>query len=503
MSRRPNILFITADQWRGDCLSSAGHPQVRTPNTDALARSGSRFARHHAATAPCSPARASLYTGLYQMNHRVLWNGSPLDDRFDNIGRAARRAGYLPTLFGYTDTSPDPRCHHPADPVLTTYEGILPGFVAGQLLLEDDKTWLSWLRKRGFSSEQLARIHHVAPEEGERISRNPTVYGADETPTAFLTDAFLSWLGEQEAGTPWFAHVSFLRPHPPICVPEPYNRMYDAEEGPAFAGPPTPDQEALAHPLQAALLSTMGLKSHIPGAEGLVRDLDRRDIARLRALYYGMISEVDDQIGRLMAGLDASGMAGDTLVILTSDHAEMMGDHFMLGKGGYLEQSYHVPLIIRGPGMAEGQVIDRFTSAVDLFPTLVDLLDVSPLHQPDGRSLRPFLNGDTPSDWRDYALWEFSFRHMEVASEVPAGEEPARGKSLISLRTDDWQYVHSPGTPDLFLTPGASGRPSVTPLEDVPLHVRLEALERLMALRMCHQDETLCHSMVWAYHADR
>src|SRR5947208_2017357 len=103
-----NILFITLDQFRGDCLSAAGHGVVRTPNLDRLAANGVRFARHYSQAAPCGPGRASLYTGTYQFNNRVVANGTPLDSRFDNIAHAARRAGYLPSLFGYTDQSIDP-----------------------------------------------------------------------------------------------------------------------------------------------------------------------------------------------------------------------------------------------------------------------------------------------------------------------------------------------------------------------------------------------------------
>jgi arylsulfatase A-like enzyme len=105
---RPNILFITLDQFRGDSLSAAGHPVVRTPNLDRLAASGVRFARHYSQSNPCAPGRACLYTGTYQLNNRVVGNGTPLDDRFDNIARAARRAGYAPAMWGYTDQGLDP-----------------------------------------------------------------------------------------------------------------------------------------------------------------------------------------------------------------------------------------------------------------------------------------------------------------------------------------------------------------------------------------------------------
>ncbi|MCB1040991.1 MAG: sulfatase-like hydrolase/transferase, partial [Acidimicrobiales bacterium] len=104
-----NVLYITVDQWRGDCLGVAGHPVVRTPTLDSLAARGVRFANHWSVTAPCGPSRASLHTGRYLMNHRSVNNGTPLDHEFDNIARIARRQGYDPTLFGYTDTSVDPR----------------------------------------------------------------------------------------------------------------------------------------------------------------------------------------------------------------------------------------------------------------------------------------------------------------------------------------------------------------------------------------------------------
>jgi hypothetical protein len=127
--RMLNVRLITLDQFRGDSLSCAGHPVVRTPNLDRLAAGGVRLARHYSQSAPCSPGRASLYTGLYQMNHRVVANGTPLDRRFDNIAKAARRAGYAPALFGYTDQSIDPRdARGASDERLSNYDGVLPGF---------------------------------------------------------------------------------------------------------------------------------------------------------------------------------------------------------------------------------------------------------------------------------------------------------------------------------------------------------------------------------------
>ena len=122
-----NVLFITADQWRGDCLSALGHPMVQTPHLDALAAQGVLFERHFANAAPCGPSRASLHTGMYLQNHRSGTNGTPLDARHTNWAMEAAKLGYDPVLFGYTDTSRDPRGEPDDSPWLRTYEGPLPG----------------------------------------------------------------------------------------------------------------------------------------------------------------------------------------------------------------------------------------------------------------------------------------------------------------------------------------------------------------------------------------
>lgn len=497
MSNRPNILLITADQWRGDCLGTVGHPVVRTPNLDAFAENATVFEQHYAATAPCSPSRASLYTGLYQMNHRVVRNGAPLDDRFDNIARAARRAGYTPTLFGYTDTSPDPRQHDPNDPALKTYEGVLPGFAVRQSLHEDDKPWLSWLTTRGYDPAEFDKIHQVEQEEDERVSLAPPRYSHDETQTAFLTNTFLTWLEEQQGeDRPWMAHVSFLRPHPPIAVPAPYNTMYDPEEGPDFAGAESAEKEASAHPVIAALQDVQRLASHIPGASGLVRDLARRDLARIRALYYGMITEVDAQLGRIFSVLDS---LENTMIIFTSDHAEMMGDHWMLGKGGYYKESYHIPLVIRSPYATKGNRVTSFTSSTDVFPTLLDVLEIDPEHAPDGRSLAPFLVGMTPTVWRDAALWEFDCRELmkrcphhfpDTSSHTP----PA----LLVRRGADWQYVHVTGLPGILLKD--AGATDIEDYSDQCQDIVCANIEALLTTRLRHNDETLARTLVWDYY---
>ncbi len=138
-----NVLFITLDQFRGDSYGAAGHPLVRTPTLDRIAREGVRLTRHYSQAAPCSPGRAAIYTGTYQMNNRVVANGTPLPKGLDNIAHVARRAGFDPTLFGYTDQGVDPaNAEGRDDPRLDSYDGVLPGLSVGLYLPESQAGWI-------------------------------------------------------------------------------------------------------------------------------------------------------------------------------------------------------------------------------------------------------------------------------------------------------------------------------------------------------------------------
>lgn len=482
MTGRPNVLLITADQWRGDCLGYLGHPFVRTPHLDALAEDAVTFTRHFAPCAPCSPARASLYTGLYQMNHRVVSNGAALDDRFDNIARAGRRAGYEPTLFGYTDTALDPRGRAADDPALRSYEEVLPGFTCRQPLREDDKTWITWLRGRGVNEAVLADPHRVdcAPDGG--VSLAPPRYRAEETQTAFLVEKTVDWLEEQQAGEPWFAHISFLRPHPPFVVPDPYASMVDPATVPM---PITPEDGAPAmnHPFVGNMRARTAADNFQPGLQGSVGQLSPEDFRRIRAIYFGMIAEVDAQLGRLFEALRTRGMWDDTLVVFTSDHGEMLGDHGLLGKGGFYPQSQHIPLIIRPPHGGAKRLVEAFTSPIDIFPTLLDLWNQAAGHTPNGRSLRPWLEGKVPANWREAALWEFDFR-----GHLP--EEDPRKCHMLVRHGRRSHYVQSGAfAPLLFDLEADPNLQRDIASRDQAL--RLAAAEALLRDRMSQNDETL------------
>jgi arylsulfatase A-like enzyme len=414
-----NVLFVTLDQFRADAMGTAGHPLVRTPTLDSLAADGVRFASHYSQAAPCSPGRAALYTGTYQMNNRVVANGTPLADRFDNVARVARRSGFDPTLFGYTDIGLDPlQADGPADPRLDAYDGVLPGFAVGLQLPEDQGPWLRWLAALGYE----VPAHWVDALRGEP-DRAP-----EHSHSAFLADRFLEWLDRQESG--WFAHVSFLRPHSPYAAAGPFSRLYDPDDV-AMPIPPA----ARRHPLHDAVLSMPIVAAPV----------DEAAMRRLRAQYFGMVTEVDYQLGRVLDAIRARGEWDDTAVVVTADHGEQLGDHGLLEKLGYFEESYHIPLIVRDPRhpSAHGRVVTEFTENVDVLPTVCGLLGAEVPAQVDGLPLDAFLEGTMPAWWRDAAHWEWDWRYVFIgagASGWPLDRRLER-QNLAVVRTTTHAYV--------------------------------------------------------------
>jgi arylsulfatase A-like enzyme len=278
-----NVLFITLDQFRGDSYGAAGHPLVSTPTLNRIAAEGVRLERHYSQAAPCAPGRAALFTGMYQMNNRVVANGTPLASGLDNVAYVARRAGYDPTLFGYTDQGIDPyRANGSDDPRLNDYDGILPGLSVGLYLPESQAGWTQYLRAKGYDAQG----------NWEQLLRDEPTRPAEDSLSGFLTTRFLQWLEHEESG--WFAHLSYLRPHPPYAAAGEYSTLYD----PADVGLPiAPVGSDERHPLHEVALTSP--QAAAPTDEDAIR--------ALRAQYYGMISEVDFQLGRIVEALEDEG----------------------------------------------------------------------------------------------------------------------------------------------------------------------------------------------------
>jgi arylsulfatase A-like enzyme len=455
-----NVLLVTLDQFRGDCLSAVGHRVVRTPNLDALASAGTLLRRHYSQAAPCAPGRACLYTGTYQLTNRVVGNGTPLDQRFDNVARTARRAGYRPTLFGYSDQAIDPRtADGPDDPRLFTYEGVLPGFDVALELTGNHEPWLRWLRQLG---------HSVGPDARAELASEPT-RPAEHGISAFLTERLLEWLEHQDG--PWFAHASYLRPHDPYAAAGKWSTAYH------------PDDVDMPVPAPERPLPFAGrlAENPAPGNEAELR--------RLRAQYYGMVSDVDDQLGRLFEGLRRLGMWEDTVIVVTSDHGEQLGDQGTLGKGGFFESSYHVLGIVRDPRhpAGHGQVVDSFTENVDVMPTLCEAMGIEVPAQCDGMPLTAFLMGDDPPWWRTAAHWEYDWRWEKILfgpHDWPWDRRLER-QNLTVLRSASLAYVQFASGEwrcfDLAADPG--WRSEV----DDPAIV-LEAAQSMLAWRATHAE---------------
>jgi arylsulfatase A-like enzyme len=431
-----NVLLITADQWRGECLSALGHPCLRTPHLDALARQGVLFKRHFTQATPCGPARASLHTGLYALNHRSVTNGTPLDARHSDLAAEARKAGFRPILFGYTDRSVDPRGRDPGDPWLRTYEGLYPSFEVGLYLPEDNAAWLAHLERRHGRSWSLAELF------GGPLGA-PAPYPAEDSETGFLADSFLAWLERREGAAPWFAHLSFVKPHPPLVAPAPYHALYHPDQVPAPVRAASAEAEAAAHPWLAAKLAQPKSESWYGKPAGV----GEAEIRQTRAVYYGLITEVDHHIGRIVSRLELLGERERTLVLVTADHGEMLGDHWLLGKDGFFPEAFQVPLIVvdPSPGAMPGRVVEAFTEQVDLMPTILERIGLEVPLQCDGRSLVPWLEGETPTGWREAAHYEHDFRDVETRSFETALGLASDRCALAVQQSADYAYVHFNG----------------------------------------------------------
>lgn len=492
-----NVLFITADQWRGDCLSSMGHPVVETPVLDRLAQEGVQFTRHFANAVPCGPSRACMHTGMYLHNHRSGTNGTPLDARFTNWALEARKAGFAPFLVGYTHTAADPRYLSPDDERLTSDEGLLPGIDPVLDMATDCSPWRDWLRSLGYEdlpvdSEMTYSMRK--PASGPDVPR-PMLFASEHSDTHFMVDRLLERLNGvrgNETNRGWIAHLSLRAPHPPWSAPEPYNARYPIDRLPGYLRARTREEEQRQHPWLAHYLDGPRNAAYA--------DAHRHRL--LQASYYGLMSEVDDNLGRLFDQLRASGQYDETLIVFTSDHGEQMGDHWMLGKAGYFDQSYHIPLIIRDPreaaGTSRGMRFDAFTEHVDLMPTLLEWLGLPVPRQCDGRSLLSIVeDGRAPANWRREVHWEFDFRDpVSLAAEEALGVHMEHC-ALNVVRNARYKYVHFTTLPPLLFAIDDDPAELVD-LSTDPGRVEIvrDMAQRLLSWRMAHTDKTLSHMRI-------
>lgn len=446
-----NILFIMADQLRADSVGGAAGAKLSTPHLEALAARGTRFDNAWCPAPICGPSRMSFYTGLYPSSHGAPFNGAPLDAGVMTLGDYLRPLGVRVALVGKTHMRADregmarlgleARENHGVlvaeagfEPWLR-HDGLHPD--QGDGVGDPDLAYNQYLRAQGYEADNP--WHDIAnaglSAEGDVLSgwylrnaRVPARVAPEHSETAWTTDRALDFMDEA-GGNPWCLHLSYIKPHWPYIAPAPYHAAYGEED----VWPANRDQAERedGHPLHRAYMD------HDEGVQ-----FSRDDVRRLVIpTYLGLVKELDDNIGRLMAGLAARGRLEDTLIVFTSDHGDFLGDHWLGEKELPFREAAAIPLIVCHPDLPGGPRRSEPVEGIDLIPTFIDALggDV-PRHRLEGRSLLPLLSdGASPADWRDEAIVELDYGPRFARRAV--GLAAARGR-LWSVRTKDWHYVH-------------------------------------------------------------
>jgi arylsulfatase A-like enzyme len=499
--RPKNVLLVVVDQWRGDFLPALGAGFLRLPNVDRLSREGTTFRNHYTQCAPCGPARASLLTGLYQMNHRQVQNTIPLDARFTNLGKELRAGGYDPALVGYTTTTPDPRATAPGDPRFFVLGDLMDGFRGVGGMFEPDKHgYYAWVAGKGFPMPENPEdiwLPEGPPDPKGGATARPWRVPAELSDSAWFAECGLAYL-ESMRGRPWFLHLGFYKPHPPFVAPAPYHAMYDPASVPRPVRAASVADEAAQHPLLAHYLREVRQDGFFEDGKGRAADMSLDEVLQARATYFGLMSEVDAQLGRVFDFLDRTGQWDDTLVVFTSDHGEMLGDHHLFGKVGYHDESFRIPMIVRDPRAVSdpgrGRVVERFTETVDCMPTVLDWLGLPKPRQCDGESLLPFCRGEMPAGWRNEVHFEFDFRDIHYSKPESDLGVPMDRACLAVVRDTRFKYVHFPALPPLFFDLAEDPGQFVNRADD-PAYAGLvlEYARRMLDWRLAHADRTLTH----------
>jgi arylsulfatase A-like enzyme len=450
-----NILFIMYDQLRFDYLSCSGHPHLDTPNFDRVANVGVRFTNSYVQSPICGASRMCFYTGRYASSHGAQWNGFPLRVGEQTIGDHLRKLGMNSWIIGKT--------HMKADAEGMARLGLAADSVIGARQAEcgfdnwirDDGLWAygpdgfydekrspynEYLKSKGYDGENPWADYANAGVSDAEIASGWMFRNADKPANIKEEDSETPWLTAQtidfidQSKGDWMAHVSFIKPHWPYIVPAPYHNMFGAEHVPL----PVRDDVELEnpHPVYGAYMSNK------------IATAFQRDDVREKVIpaYLGLIKQCDDQLGVLLDHLEAIGRMKDTMIVLTSDHGDYLGDHWLGEKDLFHEPSVKVPLIIYDPRAAanttRGTACDALVESIDLAATFVDAAGGHvPDHILEGKSLMPWLNGETPK-WREFVISEYDYSATPQAANL--GVEP-RDARLFMVYDGRYKLMHSEG----------------------------------------------------------
>ncbi|WP_069300663.1 alkaline phosphatase family protein [Neptunicoccus sediminis] len=455
-----NVLFIMCDQLRWDYLSCAGHPHLHTPHIDALAKRGVRFDRAYVQSTICGPSRMSFYTGRYVSSHGSTWNNIPLKVGEMTLGDHLRPLGVRTALCGKT--------HMSADVEGMKRLGLAPDSEIGALVAEcgfepyerDDglhpsarkrkrnENYAEYMKEKGWDDENPWETvaNSGEDEEGNLLSgwfldnSDKAARAAEEdSETPYITRRAMDFI--REAGdTPWCLHLSYIKPHWPYIVPEPYHDMY----GPQTHMPVLRDaaEQDDPHPVFGAFM------------EERVSKVFTNDTTRAKVIgaYMGLIKQIDDQMGELMRFLDEQGITDETMIIFTSDHGDYLGDHWMGEKELFHDPSARIPLIVVDPSpqadQTRGTVSTALVEAIDVVPTILDYYDGPELgHIIEGKSLRPLLHGEAHA-LREFVISEYDYSFRRARRNLGVDVKDA---NLTMLFDGRWKYIFSEGfRPMLF-----------------------------------------------------
>lgn len=384
-AERPNILFLMADQHRADCVSADGNAVIHTPNMDRIASEGVRFRCAYTSTPSCTPARSGLLTGLSPWHHGMLGYGRVAVEYENELPRMLREAGYYTTGIGKMHWHPQRNRH---------------GF--HQTILDESGR----VESEGFESDYRKWFRTQAPDldpDATGIGWND--YRAREYalpqelhPTRWTGDVAVKWLRDYDRAEPFLLKVSFARPHSPYDPPARFFRMYEDADIPAAAVGDWAERNAMR-----------GQKLPYTTPRG---DLGAEQVRRSRQGYYGSVSFIDEQIGRIFAVLEQRGMLENTLILYTTDHGDMLGDHHLWRKTYAYEASARIPMLLRWPeglvAARRGQVLRQPVELRDVLPTFLDAAGV-PIEERrfDGRSMLNLARGKTEG-WREVIDLEHS-----------------------------------------------------------------------------------------------
>ena len=401
-SRRPNVLLIMADDLSDD-LGAFGHPEVRTPNLDRLAKRGVRFTRAYSQFPLCSPSRVSMMSGLRPDTTGVL--DLQTDFRKSHptlvtLPQMFRQAGYVSARVG--------KIYHYGN----------PGDI-GTPGLDDPASWDSTVNPRGIDKDEEPMLTNFTPVR--QGFGSALAYYASPAPDEAHTDGKVATetiaLLEQHRGKPFFIAAGFYRPHCPFIAPVKYFGMYPLEKVRLPAATP-----------RAADVPSAAWFTN-PPHWGLDEQQQR---LTLRA-YYASISFLDANVGRVLDALDRLGLADDTIVVFVSDHGYHLGDRGQWMKQTLFERATRAPLIVAGAGVrSRGAASPRIVEFLDIYPTLAALAGLTPPTGLHGRSLMPLL-ADAHAPWDHPAV-----------SQVRRGAGQATFLGY-SIRTDRWRYTEWDG----------------------------------------------------------